>query len=251
MINSTDLLAYNSPLRKCSGLAKLYFFFTTLIILMFCDTFIIPTFVLVIIIFKLILECKVAPVKLLKMTTVPLIFILTALIPVIFSIGPSFISSFNYSETGFKKAVIIGVKSIASVSLFFFLILTTPVVQLNRVFKRLKISPLLCELIILIYRYIFLFFETASIIHLSQKSRMGYSNFKNSLKSTGQLVSSLFVKSFSHSKAAYNALRGRGFHGDFIFLEEETDKKKSLSIFYYLFPLLILFLLVGEKIWLL
>lgn len=104
-------------------------------------------------------------------------------------------------------------RSLGAVSCLYFLSLTTPMAEILSVLGKLKLPPLLIELMSITYRYIFVLLETADQIYIAQASRWGYATWKTSYSSLGQLLSNLFSKSFYNSKMLYMTLSSRCYTG--------------------------------------
>ena len=84
---------------------------------------------------------------------------------------------------------------------------------------------LLTELMLLIYRFIFVLFETASSITVSQQSRLGNRSFKTRIRSFGKLGSSLFILALKRSGALYDAMESRCYDGSIRVLSREQPAK--------------------------
>jgi cobalt/nickel transport system permease protein len=124
------------------------------------------------------------------------------------------------SGEGLRQAGIIFFRAYASVACLYFLALTTPMVDIIWVLKKMKISPILTELMMIIYRFVFVLLETASLMYISQDCRLGYASYKKSYISLGKLVSNLFLKAFYRAKELFVALTTRGYTGDLLVLED-------------------------------
>lgn len=105
-------------------------------------------------------------------------------------------------------------KSLGAVSCLYFLSLTTPMVETISVLKKTRIPAVFIELMSLIYRFIFVVMETASKIYVAQSSRWGYASFKTSYHSLGQLLSTVFIKSYHRSQMLHTALMSRCYNGE-------------------------------------
>ncbi|MEW6662149.1 MAG: cobalt ECF transporter T component CbiQ [Bacillota bacterium] len=121
-------------------------------------------------------------------------------------------------------------KSLGAVSCLYFLSLTTPMVEIIALLRRLKVPALFVELMTLIYRFIFVLMETAERTHISQASRLGYSSLKNSYVSLSRLSSTLFLRSYHRSHAMFTALLSRRYDGQLNVLESTYSlSKKNLA----------------------
>lgn len=115
--------------------------------------------------------------------------------------------------------------------------------------RKFKVPGLFIELMLLIYRYIFVLLDTAHSISVSQDSRLGNKDYKTSLKSFSQMVSALFVRSVKRSRYLFDAMEARGYDGEIKVLEEHRpiNKRTVFKIVIFEMFLLILTLLIKIK----
>jgi cobalt/nickel transport system permease protein len=165
-----------------------------------------------------------------KLLALPLAFLTMGLLSLVISIGttesalvtvPFFGTTAAITQSNLKLAVHMFFKSMAMVSCLYFLSATTPILDVIQLLRRLKVPALFLELMLIIYRYIFVLSKAAENIYTSQSSRLGHRTFKASLSSLGKLVSSLFIKSFTDAQKLYISLVARGYDGDLKVLEGE------------------------------
>lgn len=127
-------------------------------------------------------------------------------------------------------------KALAGMSAMYMMALSTPVHALVLVLKKLHLPKLLVELMNLIYRYIFILFEAAEQLQTAAKSRLGYRNFRRSLRSFAGIAGNLFLIAFKKANTYYDALLSRGYDGSLEFLTDEYPAKKwqiVLSLLYF------------------
>ena len=105
-------------------------------------------------------------------------------------------------------------RSLAATSCLVFLILTTPVAELVPMLGRLGVPRPVRELILLIYRLIFVFLERAVVGRQAQVARLGYDGPRRSIRSLGWLAGSLFQRSLDRGRRLETGLAARGFTGD-------------------------------------
>lgn len=98
------------------------------------------------------------------------------------------------TEFAVKSSVNILLRAMSCIISIYFLILTTPFNQLIMVLKKLHIPHTLIELMILIYRFIFIFIEEAEEIYKSQQLKFGYTNLRTSYNSMSLLIKTLFFR---------------------------------------------------------
>jgi cobalt/nickel transport system permease protein len=95
-----------------------------------------------------------------------------------------------------------------------FLALTTPLVDLVDLLRRLRCPLLLIDLMTLIYRYVFVLLESLDQMYTAQSSRLGYVNFRRGITSAGLLGSQLFIDAYRRSQRLQVALESRGYSGE-------------------------------------
>lgn len=93
-------------------------------------------------------------------------------------------------------------------------------------FRKWKCPALIAELMLLIYRFIFVLLDRGKAVSIAQKSRLGNRDYRTGLHSFGELVSCLFVNSVKRSEALFDAMESRCYDGVIRVLEEEHPPKK-------------------------
>jgi cobalt/nickel transport system permease protein len=114
------------------------------------------------------------------------------------------------------------------------LALTTPVHAIVPVLRRLGLPAFLVEIILLTYRLIFVFAETAANGYQAQAARLGYSNWKQGLHSLGQLAAALFQRSMERAKHLEVGLSARGFEGNLPVLSEDRNPASPIRCLFIL-----------------
>lgn len=179
-------------------------------------------------------------------------------IPLLFLILSTIAIPFNFSETPLdlwaipllgkyltisKQGIITAVNLIATafscVSCLYLLILTTPVIDLLGVLKKLHLPAILIEILLLMYRFIFVLLDVGEAILISQKCRLGHKNIKTSITSMGKMLSVLFMNAFQKTTYLYDAMESRCYDGEIPLLTKKVPIKKSE----FLFTILFLFIL--------
>jgi cobalt/nickel transport system permease protein len=113
-------------------------------------------------------------------------------------------------QTGWQLAS----RALGAAAAMNFLTLTTPMVDLVDLMRRLRCPALLIDLMTLIYRFIFVLLESLNQLYTAQESRLGYINFRRGIASAGLLGSQLFVEAYHRSQRLQVALESRGYSGD-------------------------------------
>lgn len=113
-------------------------------------------------------------------------------------------------------------RALGAVSCLYFLSLSTPMPEIITVLRQAHIPSVITDLAILIYRYIFLLFDTYHKMHNAAESRLGFCGLRKSLRTTGQLYALLLSNSFHKASACFDAMESRCYHSEIRFL---TPKK--------------------------
>lgn len=136
---------------------------------------------------------------------------------------------FGFHLIGFKEGLFRGLfimcRIIGAVSLILFLSMTTPVNHLLKALSWFKIPLIWIEIALLTYRYIFVLIEDAINIKNAQRVRLGYNNWKTTLKSLGVLVGTVVIRAYDQAQNTYQAMILRGYKGKLLHYEYNRNKK--------------------------
>ena len=125
-------------------------------------------------------------------------------------IGPLWFSS---SPAALDTAALLMTRALGGASAMTFLALTTPLVDLIELLRRLHVPELLIDLMTVIYRFIFTLLESLERMRTAQDCRMGYRTFGRGMVSAGLLGSRLFIDAYQRSRQLSSALESRGYAG--------------------------------------
>lgn len=218
-----DRLSYQSELRYMNAETKAGFSAATLLVCVIGRSVAAGVIVLLAMGILTVRKGRIPLSRYLKLLTVPLAFLLVNVLILGLSIRRTPLEVFAirmgdwYLTAGWDTlyyAFRIFITAMASVSCLYFLSCNTPVTDILRVLKRLKFPRLVIELMLLIYRFIFVLLDTAHAISISQKSRLGNISWRISVRSFGALVSALFIRAVRRSGILYDAMEARCYDGE-------------------------------------
>ncbi len=126
-------------------------------------------------------------------------------------IGPLWIST---HQGALALAGLLVSRAFGAASAMNFLALTTPFIDLVDLLRRLRVSPILIDLMDVMYRFVFVLLDSMERIYTAQQSRLGYATRRTALRSSGLLVSRLFVDAYQRSQRMQTALESRGYSGN-------------------------------------
>ena len=250
-----DKYAYASKLKPQNPMEKLVFAMLTITVGLWADSIGISMLILLMMTWIVVKIGKTPFSAFLRLMGIPMSFLLIGVLTIAIGIAKS-PEALRYSiplagihigasAAGLLTAARLFFKALAAVSCLYYLNLSTPMVDILSALRRLKCPKLLVEMMLLIYRFIFVLQETASTIHVAQSTRLGYRDFKTSLRSLSSLSTTLFIRAYRRSDALYTALESRGYDGELNVLEEPFRS----SIWGYVVPVVVNLLLIAAALY--
>lgn len=251
--------SYNSKFKNINPCIKLIFGIIPIIMVLCFNSITVSIFVLAVMFLVTVVGGNILTKSYFKLLLIPFVFLITAVIPVIFDIGyyqddvlfciKAGTVIIYCTDENLINGIMIFLRAITSVSCMYFITLNTSMTDLIYAFKKMKLPSLVISLMELIYRYNFVLFEEYSKIHIAQRSRLGYRSFKTSVVSTGKLIASLFLKTYDKCDRVYNALESRGYTGEIPMLDRNYEKNLLFNFSVVLFPVLITVVFLIEMRW--
>jgi cobalt/nickel transport system permease protein len=114
---------------------------------------------------------------------------------------------------GLARGLEIALRILGGMGVLLFFSLTTPLPELLRAARFFRVPPVLVELALIMYRYIFLLLEEGTRIRGAQRSRLGFVDLRSSLRSGGILGGMLVLRSYDRAERSFSAMRCRGYSG--------------------------------------
>jgi cobalt/nickel transport system permease protein len=122
----------------------------------------------------------------------------------------------KFNLRGLSLALRIGLKASAIALMMDPVLGTSPFPVTLNALARLKVPGMIVQMISLAHRYIFVFHHEAKRMATGMRAR-GFQKRTNmeTLRTTGNFVGMLFVRSFERTERVYNAMLARGYNGQF------------------------------------
>ncbi|MBU8906362.1 cobalt ECF transporter T component CbiQ [Desertibacillus haloalkaliphilus] len=157
-------------------------------------------------------------------------FVLLMTIPLVIGGG------FPIDPDRVEFASLIILKAITSMTVITIILETQTVEQFMTSLADLKVPPVMITVLLLSYRYVYLFLDDIQKMQLALKTRFfnGGISIKK-LKVYGQLTGCLLIKSLDRSEKVFQAMQARGFNGILRF-----EKSRNLDKFDFLKSTLVL-----------
>ncbi len=222
-------LLYREPpsiLKGVSEKLKFLYFLTLLILVLLSRTIYFPLVVFFSHLLILLFIFSLRPKTLFKLYLEPLLIAL--LIPLIKSLS---LFPLVIKPELALKGTLYSFKILSAFSLFLIFYFSTNFFDTLRILQWLRVPVLLRELIFLTFQFLLIIHNKVLLTYLSQKTRLGYSNSKNSLRSFYYLIQSTFLNSLKHTETLLQSMQQRGYDFNHFPLTNSSLSLKSLLIF--------------------
>lgn len=121
--------------------------------------------------------------------------------------------SLSLTSDGLRQGLELAARILGGMSVLLCATLTTPLTELVRTARFLRCPAVLSELLLIIYRYLFLLLEEGERIRNAQTARLGYAGFRSGLASSGVLGGMLLLRTYDRAERNMTAMRARGYQG--------------------------------------
>lgn len=229
-----DMLCYQSGLRYVNASEKFVYAVISLVLCVVSRSVWAPLLIFSVNGILTVEKGGIPLFRYIKLLLIPAGFILIGTAAVIINLSEVPLDAFvlplgRWYITGSRASVFQGiilcVRALGAVSCLYFLSLSTTMTDILGVLEKLHLPPLFIELMMLIYRFIFLLLETASSIMISQESRLGGRNLRTGIRSFGQMAASLMILALEKSGKLYDAMESRCYDGRIRVLSRENPPK--------------------------
>jgi cobalt/nickel transport system permease protein len=118
---------------------------------------------------------------------------------------------FYVSKQGVVQSGIILLRSMAGIVSLYFLLFTVPLPELLQAMRKIKLPAIIVELLLIMYRFVFLLLDTAEQLSIAQRSRGGHRGFYRTLQDAARIVILLFARTWQRYRQLSIGLAARGF----------------------------------------
>lgn len=175
--------------------------------------------------FSLLIASFLLAFIIIAISHIPWGFIFKRLMPVSIFLFPFFIimplrhspGGVYFSLAGLRLAAFIYMKAITIVVLVIGMMGTTPFNDSMKALEYLKVPPVFVQMVLFSYRYLFVFFLEIGRMNTAMKARNFEKKFDmHTIKTVGNFVGTLLVRSFERTERIYQAMLSRGYEGKII-----------------------------------
>ncbi len=223
-----DVLAQHSRLNKVNASLKCW---TTLVLMILCvssGTPIVGMFLAVTMILCIVYVGGLRLYHYVRLLALPVSFLMVSGLALLFEASAQRIGVLGIHVFGIwfcvsvetqTRAMLVMARALGAVSCLYLLSLTTPMSALIGVLRRAHCPDVIVDLMYLIYRYIFILLSMYHSMRDAAKSRLGYTNYRTSVRTTGNLYSNLLARSYRQANRNFDAMESRCYETEIRFLE--------------------------------
>lgn len=239
--------AYRSPLRNWNPALKTGFAMAVLVTGTGISHPLVSSWMIITGMLVSVFCCRVPVREYLELLAVPVVFVVLGCAAIAVQVDLESGVHLYLSRYSVLEAVNVALRTLGAVSILYVLVLSTPVQEIAAVLRRLHVPKIMTELMVLIYRYIFLMADVQHTMRQAAESRLGYCDFRTSCRTFGHSMSSLLLISMRRASRYYDAMLSRGYDGELLFLAEEKTVKGWQALLLAMYVGSLLFLkLAGE-----
>jgi cobalt/nickel transport system permease protein len=254
-----DDVAQNSTFRHIHPGTKILLGLGSLIICLVSPTPVVPLISGISLSLVLLIPARISPLVYGELLLAPAIFTACSIIVLLFMLGGGEViwrfSLFSWinltiTQNAVRQSVLIFFRVFGCTISLFFIALTTPMTDLFNGMKRCRIPVELIDLMMIMYRYIFITYEQAREIWQAQIMRLGYSRVKESIRSFSMLCGMLFISSWTAGEGLIQAMDCRCYDGIMPSLDpaEPVQMRSFLPVLLYLAGLIAVLLMINTGV---
>lgn len=169
-----------------------------------------------------VLGAGIPPERYLRVAAPALLFLSVSALSLAFSLkigGSVGDVSLHLAQTEYAKVAQVCGRSLGGLAALLFLTLTTPLIDIIALLRRLKAPEVLLDIMVLCYRTLFVFSEAVHDTITAQPARLRYATVRLCMRSLGGLVANITVQVWQRSQALHLAAMARNNNGPLRFIE--------------------------------
>jgi cobalt/nickel transport system permease protein len=240
-----DSVAQQSAFRHINTGTKLILALGSLILCLISPSPVVPLISGIILSLVLVMPARISPLLYGELLLGPAIFALMSVIVLLFMLGggdviwrfnPVPLINLTITTGSLRGSTLVLCRVFGCSISLFFIALTTPITDLFNGMKRIGIPIELIDLMMIIYRYIFIVYAQAVEIWQAQVMRLGYSRPREAIRSFSMLCGMLFISSWNAGEDLIRAMDCRCYDGIFpsLDLAEPVQMQSLIPIMLFL-----------------
>lgn len=251
-------IAQKNGLREVNPYLKLTAGLGAIILCLLSNSFLSPLFIALILAGAVLFLARVDFRIYGKLFILPLWFALMGVAGIILVTGgqnvfwqwdilPGF--ALSITRESLNQGVFVFCRVIGGMSAMIFISLTTPMTDIFSVFRQCRIPTAVIDLMMIIYRTIFILIDQVVQIYQAQVMRLGYSTYRESIQSFATLCGAAFIASWDSGDDFVRAMDARCYDGKFAVLGEvrPLERIPCLTVIVFLALSLIVVIMSGSR----
>jgi cobalt/nickel transport system permease protein len=156
--------------------------------------------------------------------------------------------SLSVTRESINQGVFVFCRVVGGTSALCFISLTTPMTDIFIALRQCRIPEAVIDLMMIIYRTIFILMDQVIQIYHAQVMRLGYSGYRESVQSFATLCGAAFIASWDSGDDLVRAMDARCYDGKFALLGESrpVEYKPGLAVVFFLASSALVVILSGN-----
>jgi cobalt/nickel transport system permease protein len=222
-------IAQKNGLREVNTYLKLTVGLGAILLCLLSTSYIPPLFIALLLTGAILILARVDAKTYAELFVVPLWFAIMSVAGIILISGgqdvfwswdllPSF--SLSITRESINQGMLVFCRVIGGMSAMIFIALTAPMTDIFIVFRQCRLPEVVIDLMMIIYRTIFILMDQVIQIYHAQLMRLGYSTWRESIHSFASMSGAAFIASWDAGEDLIRAMDARCYDGKFALLGE-------------------------------
>ena len=239
-------IAQKNGLREVNPYLKLVAGLGAILLCLLSSSYLSPLFIAIVLTCAILILARVDAKTYAELFIVPFWFAILSVAGIILITGgqdifwqwnilPTF--SLSITRESINMGMFVFCRVIGGMSAMIFIALTTPMTDIFIVFRQCRVPEVVIDLMMIIYRTIFILIDQVIQIYHAQVMRLGYSTYRESLHSFATLCGAAFIASWDAGEDLIRAMDARCYDGKFALLGESrpVERMPCLAVAFFLF----------------
>jgi len=227
-----DVLAQKSRLKCVNPKLKFWTLLALMVICVASRSVFTGAFLTVSILFLAVFAGGLSLHRYAHILALPTTFLLLGGLALLLEVSPEPIGVFNINVFGLWlsvtskaqiQAALVISRAFGAVSCLCFLSITTPMPDIIGVLRKAHCPDIIIDLMYLTYRYIFILLSLHREMRDAAKSRLGFRDYRASLRATGKIYANLLARSYQFADRNFDAIESRCYDTGISFLERKSN----------------------------
>jgi cobalt/nickel transport system permease protein len=228
-------IAQKNGLREVNTYLKLIAGLGAILLCLFSTSYIPPLFIAIVLTGGILFLARVEAKIYGELFILPLWFAVMSVAGIILITGGQTIYwqwdilpglSFSITRESINQGVFVFSRVIGGMSALCFISLTTPMTDIFTAFRQCWVPEEVIDLMMIIYRTIFILMDQVIQIYHAQIMRLGYSSYRESIRSFAALCGAAFIASWDAGDDLIRAMDARCYNGKFALLGESRPVER-------------------------